>query len=385
MRPTRRRAEEFARLVDAPASRLTDSEYADLIRFVGELRSVPTPTPDPAFVGQLRSDLLEVADNALRSHSPTAMEQKLSLPRNTPSLRPQVRLAVGAGALALIGASTSMAVASQSALPGDALYPIKRAMESAQAGVALSDTGKGTQYLSAASSRLDEVESLAQQRDAKIPAIDATLASFDDQALTGGDLLLTSEGAGVADAQAVRDFAAASMQRLGQLSVMVPSSNTDSLLNSARVVADLDERAATACPACTGGVTEIPQLLLLLAGQSPTDTLTPPGVLVAVPILPSTPGEVELPDLSAPITEPASPTEVDPEAVVEAEAPVAETPKAPGKVRTRLDKVLDRLDGDDPDATSVSDVLAPIVDPVADLLDGTINIVGNTVGGLLGD
>ena len=55
-----------------------------------------------------------------------------------------------------------MAVASQSALPGDALYPIKRAIENTEAGVRVSDDAKGETILSNASGRLNEVDKLTR-------------------------------------------------------------------------------------------------------------------------------------------------------------------------------------------------------------------------------
>ena len=59
----------------------------------------------------------------------------------------------------------SMAVAAQSALPGDALYPVKRAIENAETGFQVSDDAKGQHLLAHAAGRLDEVDELASQGD----------------------------------------------------------------------------------------------------------------------------------------------------------------------------------------------------------------------------
>ena len=57
----------------------------------------------------------------------------------------------------IVGATTSMAVAAQSALPGDALYPLKRAIENAQTGFSVDEREKGTHMLANATGRLDEI------------------------------------------------------------------------------------------------------------------------------------------------------------------------------------------------------------------------------------
>ena len=51
-----------------------------------------------------------------------------------------------------------MAVAAQTALPGDSLYPVKRAIEDTRTGLASGDTAKGARLLANARGRLDEVD-----------------------------------------------------------------------------------------------------------------------------------------------------------------------------------------------------------------------------------
>ena len=62
-----------------------------------------------------------------------------------------------------------MAVAAQSALPGDALYPLKRAIENAETGFSVSDEAKGSTILGNASGRLDEVDALDPRRATPTP------------------------------------------------------------------------------------------------------------------------------------------------------------------------------------------------------------------------
>ena len=75
-----------------------------------------------------------------------------------------------------------MAVAAQSALPGDALYPLKRAMENAEAGFRVSDDAKGATILANATGRLDEVDQLTSEGEGSAADIEQTLNTFADQA-----------------------------------------------------------------------------------------------------------------------------------------------------------------------------------------------------------
>src|SRR5688572_13645360 len=112
--PGRRRADEFAALVDGRSA--TDPlRHSDLLRLVADLRELPTAVPRPEFVSSLRASLMAAADEAL-----VPIDTRLTLPVTTRSRRDR-RVALAAGAVALVGATSSMAVAAQSALPGDAL------------------------------------------------------------------------------------------------------------------------------------------------------------------------------------------------------------------------------------------------------------------------
>ena len=78
-----------------------------------------------------------------------------------------------------------MSFASQSALPGDALYPVKRAIENAQTGLSSGDD-KTEGILGNASARLDEVAALSDrgtaESDTQVPG---TIHDFTEQAQEG--------------------------------------------------------------------------------------------------------------------------------------------------------------------------------------------------------
>ena len=110
--------------------------HADLLELVSALRSAPEPQARPEFVADLRERLM-VAAAAELTPVPAAARHRDDVARLTIKpvrTRRERRLGIALGAVAIIGATTSMAVASQGALPGDALYPVKRAIENTQAG-----------------------------------------------------------------------------------------------------------------------------------------------------------------------------------------------------------------------------------------------------------
>ena len=132
----RRRAEEFDSLVEGTS---TGSWLRRRLRRVPRARrarsaTMPAVTARPEFVADLREQLIArppttAAGRRCRGRGPAHRR------RPHRRRRRERRLAAAVGGLAIVGATTSMAVASQSALPGDALYPLKRAIENAQTGV----------------------------------------------------------------------------------------------------------------------------------------------------------------------------------------------------------------------------------------------------------
>ena len=141
-------------LGDARSDRATPSCSSSSARSAAS----PNREPRPEFVADLRSRLMAEAETAL---VPTDVS-RLQLPaRRTGRER---RIAAVVGGLAIVGATTSVAVASQSALPGESLYPIKRVIESAHTGLSVGEARKGSTELANASSRLDEVAALTAGR-----------------------------------------------------------------------------------------------------------------------------------------------------------------------------------------------------------------------------
>ncbi|WP_159081646.1 DUF5667 domain-containing protein [Nocardioides sediminis] len=410
----RRRAEEFDALVSGtalagrhrdgstdPRPPLTERDaerFADLLAVVDDLRAVPAPAPRADFTASLRERLLAEADTVLVAQSTRRREDEARL---TLPVRPRSRdrrLAALLGGAALVGATTSMAVAAQTALPGDSLYPVKRAIEDARTGLSPTDADRGEQLLDMASGRLAEVDELTRDdsptRDA---AVADTLTTFEQQATEAADLLLDAYGES-GDEQLVRSlrtFTATGLDRLDLLEPGVPDSARDELVAAGSTLAELDARAAAACPSCGGGVSTLPPFLLTVSvpGRDVGTVLQESsasivdrgrsGVQVSVPstISGQDVGGIVVPDLDTAL--PTSPGGGDTGGTTggTTDGGGSTTPTLPGKdatkpVKETVDDVTKLLTGDVPDLVEEVPVVGPVADPV---VDGVVDGAGDTL------
>lgn len=263
--PARRRAEEFNTLVEGSPTEARGTLYPEFLEIVAALRDVPAVEPRPEFSASLRERLMAAADTLLVPADGAARdteESRLRMPGAQPSR--QRRLAVAVGSIALVGATTSMAVAAQSALPGDALYPLKRAIENAHAGLSLDEAGKGTTLLDSATGRLEEAAALSRGgRLEDSPAVAQTLDDFATQSTEASDLLLAdyASNGDQATLDELHAFTADSLAQLTALEPVVPVDARDELLHAAQVLGQIDAQVQRVCPGCLPSVTEIPNLL----------------------------------------------------------------------------------------------------------------------------
>ena len=271
--PGRRRAEEFAALVDG-RSDAEQLRHADLLRLVADLRELPTATPRPEFVTSLRASLMAAADEALVS-----LDTRLTLPATTRSRRDR-RVALAAGAVALVGATSSMAVAAQSALPGDALYPIKRVLESAETSMASDDSARAEKVIDNATGRLAEAEALSLRDSAESrAALPDTLDDFVTQANQAGGLLLDeyADSGDAAHITELRTFISTSLDRLASLDAQLPAAARDELVKAVDALLALDMRALAVCPSC-GSLLDLPLNLLKTVSASSTQIGQRPAI-----------------------------------------------------------------------------------------------------------
>jgi hypothetical protein len=128
-----------------------------------------------------RASVGTVHESAARRLLPKQRGPKARLTTNRGRTRGAILVGLAVGTLALSGISA----ASGDAMPGSALYGMKRQSESAQIAFARTDSSKGNLYLDYAHTRLVE----ATQIGPTSPALVATLTAMDTQTTEGAKLL----------------------------------------------------------------------------------------------------------------------------------------------------------------------------------------------------
>jgi hypothetical protein len=242
----RRRADEFAAAVEG-RSRAVSEELRPLVSVATALRAEHPleAAPRPEFAAELRALLMAEAERTFSPDAPLVLAPRQHGPRER-------RLAVAASVAVLLGGSAGMAAAAQGALPGEALYPIKRGIEQAEAGLSVSTAGRGQDLLRQADGRLAEVEGLLAGSPTAAPQVPGTIQDFIDQAQEGAELMLASfeETSDPATVVAVREFAATSIEMLQEIARTAPPESQDELAAAAMTLKEIDARAAELCSSC---------------------------------------------------------------------------------------------------------------------------------------
>jgi Domain of unknown function (DUF5667) len=382
---TGRRAQQFHELVeDSSTGGARLPEYAELLEVVGALRATPAPVADPAFVATLRERLIAEAESVLVAAAAEldVSDARLRLrPADPHTRRRHRRLAAAVGGFALVGASATMAVAAQTALPGDSLYPVKRGLESAHAELTFDRADRGRVVLGSAGKRLDEAQDLSRMH-ADPSRISEALDAFTQEAIDGSDLLVSDyESTGDRSSiTSVRTFTVASMDRLNLLQSQVPPQSLGSLLRAAQALDQVQESSVHACSICRGPVIgAVPSVLThstqatidawQVAVAQPHHTHQPLQIGAdGGPVLPHVgghlpPASVTDPDTSDATAPPLSPSEDD--------------------VQHTVQHLTDGLtDGQQNDvASTVSDTANNLLDAVG----AAGNQVADTIGGTIDD
>lgn len=386
---SRRRADELEQLLSRSSATTAagdvPEQYADLLALVGALRATPAPAPRAAFSSDLRERLMVAAESAL---APDPAEQLA--PRRQPAARRsprERRLATAVGGFAIVSATASMAVAAQSSLPGDTLYPLKRAIENAQTGVQNDADGRGTSLLDNAAGRLDEVDALSRSGEDDAKVIVTTLEDFVAQASEASDLLLgdfssTGEPRSIEE---LRSFTADSMGALTTLQGIIPDDARASLITATQVVNAIDVQAQALCPACTDlPLIEAPVFATRAASSLLDDALAP--VLDAVlPPAGDGAGTDETrkgPRKPSRGTEPRSGASNLPDPAPAPDQPAPTTPPVAPSLPSGTSDGGDKKDGDKKGGLLDLGVKGSD-DPVGDLLTGTGDVVEDVVEGVV--
>jgi hypothetical protein len=178
------------------------------------------------------------------------------------SRRPAARLLssviTGACAVLLLGALTVLL--SRGALPGEMLYGVKRASESAELGLTSGQESKGLKHLEFAAIRLEEVSGLVGRSGTTAAAagpvaagldpdeaalVLENLRSFDEQARTGSRLILplTAQPTGPSPAE-LAEWARSQSARLDSLSPSLDDDGRTAAAGSQQMLQRLNQRAS---------------------------------------------------------------------------------------------------------------------------------------------
>jgi uncharacterized protein DUF5667 len=160
--------------------------------------------------------------------------------------RAQLTITAAAG-LIVLAITGGGAMFSQDALPGDSLYGVKKATESALVGVTPGQGNKAQRQLDYAASRIDEVRQLnsgdtpAGDRGADISQ---ALKGFNEQTEAGSRMWLSSAGTdNTAELGTLSNWAQSQSQRLKALRSSMPTNAQPDADHSLRLLEDLRTRA----------------------------------------------------------------------------------------------------------------------------------------------
>ncbi|MGA8255639.1 MAG: DUF5667 domain-containing protein [Nocardioides sp.] len=373
----RKRAEEFNAMIENASTLATPDarlDLAQLAELASSLRTVEAPAARPAFVADLRERLMVAAETAL---APAAAEQ-LVAPHTQPA-RPSARerrLAATVGGFAIVSATASMAVAAQTALPGETLYPLKRVIENVQTEVQRDADDKGNTLLVSASGRLAEVDELSRSGDDDARVIAQTLEDFTQQISEASDLLLTdfAKTGSAASIEQLRIFAAESMKQLQQLELLVPEAARGSLIAAAAVLNQIDLEALNVCPSCSDASTSATQIF----------TAASVGPLLKALVKATESGEFEPAEPSKRSREPRG-TVDERQTPAENDGAAAPDSGPSNDVAGPPTATPDKPERGDKKDTTLDDVSASVdVDAIGELITGAGDVVEEVVNDLLG-
>lgn len=244
--PARRAAEEFASLVDGTRGE-TSERYADLLNFVDVLRHQQAPAPRADFTADLRTRLMDAADTLLvPSDQPARLAPVVSL--DDAAKRRQRRIGAVAAAFVVVGGTAGVAAASSNALPGDPLYPLKRGIEQAKVSLNTSDAARGQDLLAQGSTRLAEVGELIAA-DQSASEIETTLEAFSDSATAGAEkyFIAFQRDRNAEDIARLRAQLATQLTTLEELAANAPARSQGAFDAARALLTDLDDQARALC------------------------------------------------------------------------------------------------------------------------------------------
>jgi hypothetical protein len=206
-------------------------------------------------------------------------------------------LGVGAAAaVMLIAVTGGGAMFSQGALPGDSLYGVKQASESAMVGLTPGQGNKAQRQLDYAATRIDEVQQLNQQQTTAANQdsdISQALKGFNEQTASGSRMSLSGSGASdKAQLGALSNWAETQSQKLSTMRSSMPASAQPDADHSMRVLEDVRTRAQSlsnrqGCDKITSGESDELGPLPAKGACGTKDSTPAPSIRSSLPSAPS--------------------------------------------------------------------------------------------------
>jgi hypothetical protein len=263
----RARAETFAHAVDdgpRHSSRVSDDdpEVATAVELAGRLRTAGAVVPRPEFTAELRHRLLEQV--AARAATPSVVHSSPDSLDEAPGeadeaavtqLRPRrgrrIRLVAGTAALVMLGGGIGSAAAAQQAMPGDALYGVKRGIENVSTNVSMGDDSRGRRELEHAMSRLSELRALVGN-GGSVATINRTVDDFSIQARRGVSRLVASyqQDSDLSSITAITTFLTAAGHAISELAPKLPPESLEPAVEALATIEQLARHTHSACPTC---------------------------------------------------------------------------------------------------------------------------------------
>ncbi|MEV6410676.1 DUF5667 domain-containing protein [Kribbella sp. NPDC051718] len=237
----------------------------DAVELVGRLRTAGAVTPRPEFAAELRHRLLEQAAARAATNTPTVVPSIPDSSDDPPEREDddasvtdirhrhgrRIRLVASTAALVLLGGGIGSAAAAQQAMPGDALYGMKRGIENVSTNVSVGDGSRGRRELDHAKTRLSEIQALVNN-GGDAATINSTLADFTIQARKGITRLVASyqQDGDPASIAEVTAFITSARQAIGELAPKLPPESLKPAVEALSMLEQQANRAATTCPKC---------------------------------------------------------------------------------------------------------------------------------------
>ncbi|MCW0212316.1 MAG: DUF5667 domain-containing protein [Pseudonocardia sp.] len=179
-----------------------------------------------------------------------------------PSLRKRVALVSGAALLALIAIAGGGALVARNALPGDALYAMKRASESTGTVFTFGDDALGHRHLDLAATRLGEIKQMVEDGSPDAALVGAALQQFRTSATTGSATLLGDGAPTSTELGDLRTWTTEQAALMRELSPSLPAASRTDIQQSYALLNAMNQRAEalrarTACGEVVAGNDEL--------------------------------------------------------------------------------------------------------------------------------